>query len=89
MFIVPDAVIRDVNTSTLGFPLGRAVFAFVLAGLLTLYLGRRGRIVAAFWRRPIALAPSMSARTTRLTWRLALSHGQGSTSSWGGPKTSD
>jgi membrane-associated phospholipid phosphatase len=41
-FTVPDAVIRDVNTSPLGFPSGHAIFAFALAGLLAPYLGRRG-----------------------------------------------
>ncbi|MCP4305380.1 MAG: phosphatase PAP2 family protein [bacterium] len=44
LFTVPGAVIRDVNTSPLGFPSGHAIFAFVLAGLLAPYLGRRGRI---------------------------------------------
>lgn len=44
-FTVPDAVIRDVNTSPLGFPSGHAVFAFTLAGLLAPYLGRRGKII--------------------------------------------
>lgn len=44
-FTVPDAVIRDVNTSPLGFPSGHAIFAFALAGLLAPYLGRRGKIV--------------------------------------------
>lgn len=43
-FTVSDAVIRDVNTSPLGFPSGHAVFAFTLAGLLAPYLGRRGTI---------------------------------------------
>ena len=43
-FTVPDAVIRDSNTSPLGFPSGHAMFAFVLAGLLAPYLGRRGRV---------------------------------------------
>lgn len=33
-FTVPDAVIRDSNTSPLGFPSGHAVFAFALAGLV-------------------------------------------------------
>ncbi len=42
VFTVPDAVIRDVNTSPLGFPSGHAIFAFALAGLLAPYLGRRG-----------------------------------------------
>ena len=42
-FTVPGAVIRDVNTSPLGFPSGHAIFAFALAGLLAPYLGRRGR----------------------------------------------
>jgi membrane-associated phospholipid phosphatase len=41
-FTVPDAVIRDVNTSPLGFPSGHTIFAFALAGLLAPYLGRRG-----------------------------------------------
>lgn len=41
VFTVADAVIRDVNTSPLGFPSGHAVFAFALAGLLAPYLGRR------------------------------------------------
>ena len=41
-FTVPDAVIRDVNTSPLGFPSGHAIFAFALAGLLAPYVGRRG-----------------------------------------------
>lgn len=44
VFTVPDAVIRDVNTSPLGFPSGHAIFAFALAGLLAPYLGRRGTI---------------------------------------------
>lgn len=44
-FTVPDAVIRDVNTSPLGFPSGHAIFAFALAGLLAPYLGRLGKIV--------------------------------------------
>jgi undecaprenyl-diphosphatase len=44
-FTVPDAVVRDVNTSPLGFPSGHAVFAFALAGLLAPYLGRRGKII--------------------------------------------
>jgi undecaprenyl-diphosphatase len=44
-FTVPDAVVRDANTSALGFPSGHAVFAFALAGLLAPYLGRRGTIV--------------------------------------------
>ncbi len=44
-FTVPDAVIRDVNTSPLGFPSGHAIFAFALAGILAPYLGRRGKIV--------------------------------------------
>ncbi len=43
-FTVTDAVIRDVNTSPLGFPSGHAVFAFTVAGLLAPYLGRRGTI---------------------------------------------
>lgn len=43
-FTVPDALIRDVNTSPLGFPSGHAVFAFALAGLLGPYLGRRGTV---------------------------------------------
>jgi undecaprenyl-diphosphatase len=47
-FTVPDAVIRDVNTSPLGFPSGHAVFAFVLAGLLAPYMGRRGTIAVYF-----------------------------------------
>ena len=42
-YTVPDAVIRDVNTSPLGFPSGHAVFAFALAGLVAPYLGRRGK----------------------------------------------
>jgi undecaprenyl-diphosphatase len=45
VFTVPDAVIRDVNTSPLGFPSGHAIFAFALAGLLAPYLGRRGTVV--------------------------------------------
>ena len=44
-FTVPDAVIRDSNTSPLGFPSGHAIFAFALAGLVAPYLGRRGKIV--------------------------------------------
>ncbi len=44
-FTVPGAVIRDVNTSPLGFPSGHAIFAFALAGLLAPYLGRRGKAV--------------------------------------------
>ena len=44
-FTVAGAVIRDVNTSPLGFPSGHAIFAFALAGLLAPYLGRRGTIV--------------------------------------------
>ena len=44
-FTVPDAVIRDLNTSPLGFPSGHAVFAFALAGLLAPYLGRTGKWV--------------------------------------------
>jgi membrane-associated phospholipid phosphatase len=44
-FTVPDAIIRDVNTSPLGFPSGHAVFAFALAGLLAPYLGRRGKAI--------------------------------------------
>jgi undecaprenyl-diphosphatase len=44
VFTVADAVIREVNSSPLGFPSGHAVFAFVLAGLLAPYLGRRGAI---------------------------------------------
>jgi undecaprenyl-diphosphatase len=44
-FTVPDAVIRDVNTSPLGFPSGHAIFAFALAGLLAPYLGRRGTVI--------------------------------------------
>ena len=44
-FTVPDAIIRDANTSPLGFPSGHAVFAFALAGLLAPYLGRRGVII--------------------------------------------
>jgi undecaprenyl-diphosphatase len=44
-FTVPDAVIRDANSSPLGFPSGHAVFAFALAGLLAPYLGRRGKII--------------------------------------------
>lgn len=43
-FTVPEAVIRDVNTSPFGFPSGHAIFAFALAGLLAPYLGRRGKI---------------------------------------------
>ncbi|MCP3998782.1 MAG: phosphatase PAP2 family protein [bacterium] len=42
---VPDAVIREVNSSPLGFPSGHAIFAFVVAGCLTPYVGRRGVIV--------------------------------------------
>jgi undecaprenyl-diphosphatase len=45
VFTIPDAVIRDANTSPLGFPSGHAVFAFALAGLLAPYVGRRGAIV--------------------------------------------
>ena len=45
IFTVADAVIRDVNTSPLGFPSGHAVFAFTLAGLLAPYLRRRGTMV--------------------------------------------
>lgn len=44
-FTVPDAVIRDSNTSSIGFPSGHAIFAFALAGLLAPYLGRRGKVV--------------------------------------------
>jgi PPOX class probable FMN-dependent enzyme len=44
-FTVPGAVIRDVNTSPLGFPSGHAILAFALAGLLAPYLGRSGRLV--------------------------------------------
>ena len=44
-FTVADAIIRDVNTSPLGFPSGHAVFAFALAGLLAPYLRRRGVMV--------------------------------------------
>lgn len=44
-FTVPGAVIRDTNTSPLGFPSGHAILAFALAGLLAPYLGRRGRFV--------------------------------------------
>lgn len=42
IFTVPDAIVRDVNTAPLGFPSGHAVFAFVVAGVLSPYLGRRG-----------------------------------------------
>lgn len=45
VFTVPEAIIRDVNTSPLGFPSGHAVFAFALASLLAPYVGRRGVIV--------------------------------------------
>lgn len=45
LFTVPGAVIRDVNTSPLGFPSGHAIFAFALAGLLAPYLGRRGKMI--------------------------------------------
>ncbi len=45
LFTVPEAVIRDVNTSAIGFPSGHAIFAFALAGILGPYLGRRGTIV--------------------------------------------
>lgn len=48
-FTVTDAVIRDVNTSPLGFPSGHAIFAFALAGLLGPYLGRRGTVVVYFF----------------------------------------
>ncbi len=41
---VPDAIIRDVNTSPLGFPSGHAILALTLAGLLAPYLSRRGKI---------------------------------------------
>ena len=44
-FTVPGAIIRDVNTSPLGFPSGHAVFAFALAGLVAPYLGRRGKVL--------------------------------------------
>ena len=42
---VPDAVIREINSSPLGFPSGHAIFAFVLAGLLAPYVGRRGMAI--------------------------------------------
>ncbi|MCP3976857.1 MAG: phosphatase PAP2 family protein [bacterium] len=44
VFTVPSAVIRDVNTSPIGFPSGHAIFAFAVAGLLAPYLGRRGTV---------------------------------------------
>lgn len=44
-FTMPDAIIRDVNTSPLGFPSGHAIFAFALAGLLAPYLGSRGKML--------------------------------------------
>lgn len=44
-YTVPDAVIREVSTSSLGYPSGHAIFAFALAGLVAPYLDRRGRIV--------------------------------------------
>ena len=42
---VPDAVIREVNSSPLGFPSGHAIFAFILAGCLAPYVSRRSAIV--------------------------------------------
>lgn len=42
---VPDAIIRDVNTSPLGFPSGHAILALALAGLLAPYLNWRGKVV--------------------------------------------
>lgn len=42
---VPDAIIRDVNSSPLGFPSGHAILALSLAGLLAPYLRRRGKII--------------------------------------------
>lgn len=44
VFTVPSAVIRDANSSAIGFPSGHAIFAFIVAGLLAPYLGRRGTI---------------------------------------------
>ena len=45
VFIVSDAVVRDVNESPLGFPSGHAIFAFALAGLLAPYLKRPGKVL--------------------------------------------
>ena len=42
---LPDAVIREVNSSPLGFPSGHAIFAFILAGLLAPYLSRRATVI--------------------------------------------
>ena len=42
---VADAIVREASSSPLGFPSGHAIFAFVLAGLLAPYLGRRATVL--------------------------------------------
>jgi undecaprenyl-diphosphatase len=41
---VPEAVIREVNSSPLGFPSGHAILAFVVAGCLAPYLSKRSAV---------------------------------------------
>ena len=38
-------MIREVNSSALGFPSGHAIFAFILAGCLAPYVSRRNAVV--------------------------------------------
>jgi len=42
---VSEAVIREVNSSPLGFPSGHAILAFVVAGCLAPYVSKRGTAV--------------------------------------------
>lgn len=42
---VPEAVIREVNSSPLGFPSGHAMLAFIMAGCLRQYVSKRTAVV--------------------------------------------